>query len=176
MLNSNQEELIDVVNSSLQWLNIDTEPGLRGILEHLTLPALRYLCVQEKEIPFDISEGLVDYWDYSWPQEEVTSFLTRASCFLEELVLIQLHLSESDLIECLQRTSPSLTYITVKDCDYVCFDDTVLAQLTYHGQTSFLCPNLESIEFRGPPTFSHGALANMVYSRWQSSVAAEAPV
>jgi hypothetical protein len=173
---SRGEELINVVNPSLQWLNIDTEPGLRGILEHLTLPALRYLCVQEKEIPFDISDDLSDYWDYSWPREEVTSFFTRSSCFLEELVLVGLHLSESDLIECLQHTSPSLTCITVKDCSYMCFGDTVLARLTYHGQTSFLCPNLESIEFRGTATFSHGTLADMVYSRWESSVAAEAPV
>ncbi|KIM92211.1 hypothetical protein PILCRDRAFT_50606, partial [Piloderma croceum F 1598] len=135
----------------------------------LTLPALRYLCVREKEIPFDISDGLVDYWDYSWPQEEVTSFFTRSSCLLEELVLIQLHLSKGDLIDCLQHTSPSLTNITVKDCKYMCVDDTVLARLTYHGQTSFLCPNLESIEFVGTATFSHGALADMVHSRWESS-------
>jgi len=55
-------------------------------------------------------------------------------------------------------------------------DSAVLARLTYNGQISFLCPNLTSITFRGIATFSHGALADMVYSRWESSVAAEAPV
>jgi hypothetical protein len=80
--------------------------------------------------------------------------------------LIDLVLSEDDLIECLQHTWSSLIEIVVQP--YV--KGTLLARLSYPSQAPSLCPKLEVIEFRGFGSLSLGALVD---SRWESSAATE---
>jgi hypothetical protein len=165
----------DVILPYLRSLSITLVCGLRSFLSHLTLPGLQYLAIK-----FDADE--YEEWDdepalsiiyNSWPQPDMTSFLTRSSCPLEELRLINLGLSEDDLIECLEHTSSSLIAIVVHECWKICVEDTVLARLSCCGKTSFLCPKLETIEFRNCNSFSNGALADMVGSRWESSATTE---
>ena len=162
-------ELVDVIHPSLRFLRIDTEWGLSGILDHLILPSLRYLAVDFNRVCFDDTDE-----DVIWPQSEMTSFLTRSSCPVEELLLINSAVTKDDLIKCLEHTTSSLTNILVHNDSIICVTDAVLARLSRHGQTSFLCPKLACMEFTDCDSFSDGALADMVESRWESSSAIEA--
>lgn len=153
--------LTNVIHLNLQSLYIHTEFGLSGVLDHLILPALRCLFVMAGDI-FEFNHP-------TWSQSDLTSFLTRSSCSLEELMLDNLALSESALIECLEQT-PSLTNIIIHNDSDICLGDTILSRLSCHdGQTPSLCPRLDNMEFTYCDSFSDGAFADMIYSRISTS-------
>lgn len=95
----------------------------------------------------------------------VSSLLDRSCCALEHLSLQYLHMSEDDVIRCLQLSTDSLLKLRITDLKPFPVTDRTLKLLTYDPSSrSTCCPKLETIDIQ--PVKSTGAVfSNMVTSR-----------
>ncbi|KAF8208601.1 hypothetical protein K438DRAFT_1812541 [Mycena galopus ATCC 62051] len=79
--------------------------------------------------------GLVDLFVHqivNWPQAQFCSFLTRSSCALTSLDLYDIHMSQDQIIACLQHKACStLESLAVGECDPPA-GSALIQHLTYH--------------------------------------------
>ena len=104
-----------------------------------------------------------------WPQSTFHEFITRSSCSITELFLVEIELDSGELAAIITSIHVSLRHLFVSGFgrDRVPFvDDSVLSLLTWdNARPSNICPLLDRIEFLECLMFSQGIFAGMVMSR-----------
>jgi hypothetical protein len=145
------------------------------LLSHLETPNLNNLGLSFRH---NVSSRQLTPVQFSF----ILPFLSSGSSQLSSLAIVNLMMSESQLIECLRLLSPSLTtlslrirlayYSEIRLLQVV--TNNVLDSLTYHDSKSEpLCPILESLTLEHCTDSDDGVLSNMVQSRrWLSQTAA----
>ncbi|KAJ8522697.1 hypothetical protein ONZ45_g708 [Pleurotus djamor] len=109
----------------------------------------------------------------SWPQKNYLSFIARSKIALSTLILENIHISDDELIACLER-SPSLLRLSISGRIIRNVTDKLLKKMTLtpHTEEGSMqmrgwCPLLECVQFMdGCLWSSDGVLADMVRSRW----------
>ena len=148
---------------SLHSLQISATQPLGSFFEHLILPALSELIIED--------EGSNHF---AWPQEEFMSFLSaaRSASSLRSLRIINTTISANNVIECLQQC-PFLIELSLHDNqwnNHGAVTDQLLALLTYRpkigsGELGCLCPRLQGISFIGG-NYRDDSIISLVNSRW----------
>jgi hypothetical protein len=149
---------------SLRSLQIVYIPSVGPFFDHLTVPSLEFLMIEDECIE---AEAV-------WPQAEFMTFLSPAcsSSSLRCLRIINTTISANNIIECLQQ-SHSLTELWLHDeqkNEHGAVTDRLLDLLTYRsigpdGQPSCLCPRLQAISFAGGQSFKDDSIISLAYSR-----------
>jgi hypothetical protein len=149
-----QRSLIQLLH--LHSLEVDTLSTPGRLFPHLLSPALRHLQVGNC---------------IGWGHSEFISFLSRSQCSLQKLVLRMedIHISDADLIHCLEHT-PDLVELELL-ADNVCeVPSSALSRLTFHtpenGQATCLAPKLKILELLHHSKFDGLAFVKMIQSRW----------
>ncbi|KAK7438199.1 hypothetical protein VKT23_018129 [Stygiomarasmius scandens] len=159
-------------HSNIQSLSIivdEDDPSASWMLRYLTLPNLTHLSLSQYE----------DYRsdDVSQLDEFMAPFLTRSSCNLSSLSLVNLNIPGPDLVA-LFKCLPSLSALTVHEhklLPYGMYLNTmltsqILGHLTVNHRESFgsiLLPHLKVLDFRfHVESSSILSLLKMLHSRW----------
>ncbi|KAF5351632.1 hypothetical protein D9756_007502 [Leucocoprinus leucothites] len=142
------------------------DKGLGSFLDLLIVPGL-------KSIQINARTGVDE-----WPNGQFLSFLKRSAAKLECLCLEYVGISETELLQCLERNSSTLTTLEVRSMrGEVCISDMALARLTAPARSGketeeseskeneALCPRLRKVVVSRCIACSNGALARMLRSR-----------
>lgn len=104
-----------------------------------------------------------------WPQTQFHSFLSRASCALEQLLLEFTGITETDLISLLELCTDSLARLTVSDRETICVSAKLITMLTPSSpavsQSTPICPRLRELVLDRVIQCPDGMFANMLESR-----------
>ncbi|KAJ6466387.1 hypothetical protein C8R45DRAFT_488085 [Mycena sanguinolenta] len=127
----------------------------------ITSPDVLGEFLQQTEFP-----GLVDAFVHqivNWPHAEFCSFLSRSSCALTSLDFYDIHMSQDQIIACLQhKACNTLESFALGECDPPAAS-FLLQYLTYHDHP-FPNPNLKAIELMEIQAMD-GILSDFVESR-----------
>lgn len=143
----------------------DGDDGLEDLFNCLVTPLL--------------SDLRIEYSDLGpWAQAPFISFLHRSTCALRQLHLIDIPLTDVQLIECL-RMVPSLTELVIRGHDLEptvpgTITNSLVQQLIYEPskvKSLPMVPQLHAITFEGPFTVDGQILRRMIASRWKIDVA-----
>ncbi|PPQ70649.1 hypothetical protein CVT26_010071 [Gymnopilus dilepis] len=158
-----------------------TDPGLRSAATHPLLQGLYigfdgHVDIVTMGSFFDwinlpaLTSLSVSAYDVELPVPPLASFLTRSSCCLEELALMNCSVSDDGLLDLVKRT-PSLKRLDVS----ACFEQPVLQSFFTNlnrpssttttrdpGHRSILLPKLESFSWTGGPVFRWDLLLELL--------------
>lgn len=149
----------------LQSLSIQSIQPLGELFEILTLPALH---------TFKVSDVGAEVGNPIWSQLDFVALVERSQCSIQVLHLLSVLLTDTELIQCLEVTSSSLSELRLLNYKGVAvFTDRVLQRLTVgYNDCEFsedICPNLEVIICGRSIQSTDGVFADMVESRRRSS-------
>jgi hypothetical protein len=145
------------------YLDVDSdsmEEGLNNIFDGLVTPVLRDLRIHNLEYIRPIG----------WARLSSISFLPRPACAVHKLHLLDISLTDVQLVECLPMVS-SLVELMIR-CTSIretTPNDIFLEQLIYQPPefrlSPLLCPHLHAITFGGRLNLDGQILGNMIASR-----------
>ncbi|KAJ7828086.1 hypothetical protein B0H13DRAFT_2118428 [Mycena leptocephala] len=136
-----------LVNKSVSRMEITSNEYLGQFLDQTEFPGLVHLAIHQI---------------FHWPEAEFRSFLSRSSCVLNALDFYDVHISQEQIIACLQyKACITLESLVVWECEPEAH--ALLQYLTYHGHP-FPNPHLKSIEL-GYMVAPDGLLSSLVESR-----------
>jgi hypothetical protein len=148
----------------LRSLHISASQPLGALFDHLILPSLETLMIEDEGIDHAV-----------WSQAQFMSFLSPAhsSSSLRCLRIINTTISSDDIIECLQQ-SRLLTELSLHDIpgnEQGAVTDRLLDLLTYRsidscGKAHCLCPMLQDVSFAGGQSFKDNSIVSFANSRW----------
>jgi hypothetical protein len=169
---------------NLNLQHISTEPGDLPLCS-VSLPELisLVLCSMEDIFPVFNALTLPNLRELvlsirSWPHNSILSLFHRSRCPLESLSLYFPPLSETHLLECLERLHTTLIELTLQSNRERGFPitDAVLERLTNTGVGEVLCPKLQVIAMYQCIRCTEGRLADMVRSRLLPSLPRASPI
>ncbi|KAG7089958.1 hypothetical protein E1B28_011583 [Marasmius oreades] len=149
--------------SSLTTLTFTTELFC-PLFRNLITPSLTTLTVAAPTEPYDMEV---------WPQSEFVAFLQRSACPLRYLSLVNIELSDADLLSIFQHT-PLLTHLSVKENPRPdlpgLITNRVLRRLTFpktSANTQYPpLPHLQFIDFvTHPSRIDYGLMIDLLSSR-----------
>ncbi|PPQ95312.1 hypothetical protein CVT26_008157 [Gymnopilus dilepis] len=139
---------------SLAIYQLKLDDGLAALLDRILCPALQ---------SFSYTSGFIERT--KWPQEAFHGFLVRSGCRLRSLSLEFTGISEQQLVQCLEDTSPSLTSLEVYDArGDICVRDDLLDSF-HASRDPVLCPNLDTLILHRVVSCTESTLSDVVRSR-----------
>lgn len=164
-----QPDIITVTSPLLRSLTLSVmgwsavpRDSLSTLFLSVTLPSLRVLCID--------GNGNENF--QKWLQDSFPSFLSRSSCTLTALSLLNLALLDADLLA-IFTLLPRLRDLTLENQHPKTSDSVIQSLCAYSSAQSFdfaqsvLLPKLQSIRLRACGTaFSDQTFVDMVKSRW----------
>ncbi|KAF8972137.1 hypothetical protein BDZ97DRAFT_2070738 [Flammula alnicola] len=101
----------------------------------------------------------------SWPHSSIMGFSRRSRFPLQHLNIFFPHVTEPDIIECLETVQNTLTELTIQGEGQTTVTDILLDRLTYTGAQDVFCPKLETMALYRCISCSPGRFARMAESR-----------
>lgn len=175
-------KLTKMQNLDLQ--DISTEPGNLPLCS-VSLPELKclVLCSAEDIYPIFNALTLPNLREFvlsicSWPHVSILNLFHRSRCPLESLNLYFPPISETHLLECLERVHNTLLEFTLQsNAEHgLPITDAILERLTNTGVGEVLCPKLRAIAMYHCIHCTEGRFADMVRSRLLPSLPRPSPI